>query len=139
MFRNILIGVDGSVHSLKAARMAGELARCTGANLWVIACFEPIPIHLGQPFLDEVIKTGICDAEKHMETALEEIGEIPGNLRTEVIEGPPAAAILSVAEVRGIDLILMGTRGLGRLSSLLLGSQSQKVVAQAGCPVMLVR
>jgi len=139
MFKNILIGVDGSVHSLKAAKMAGELARCMGANLWVIACFEPIPVHLGQPYMDEAIKVSICDAEQTMHAALAEIGEIPGDLKTEVIEGPPAAAILSVAEVREVDLILMGTRGPGRLSSLLLGSQSQKVVAQANCPVLLVR
>jgi nucleotide-binding universal stress UspA family protein len=38
-----------------------------------------------------------------------------------------------------VDLIVMGTRGLGRLPSLIMGSQSQKVVSQADCPVLLVR
>jgi len=50
-----------------------------------------------------------------------------------------AEAVLSVAEVRGNDLIVMGTRGLGRLAGAQLGSQSQKVVANDSCPVLLVR
>ncbi|MFH1635561.1 MAG: universal stress protein [Chloroflexota bacterium] len=67
------------------------------------------------------------------------MGDIPGELKTEVLEGPPAEAILNVADTRGNDLIVMGTRGRGRLSGLLLGSQSQKVVAHAHCPVLLIR
>jgi len=139
MFKNILLGVDGSEHAQKAAKIAGEFARCMGANLWVIACFEPIPVHLGQPYMDEAIRSHITDAEQNLKSALAEIGDTQGEIRTELLEGPPADTLLSVAEVRGIDLILMGTRGLGRFSSLLLGSQSQKVVAQAQCPVLLVR
>lgn len=139
MFKNILIGVDGSEHACKAAKTAGELARCMGANVRVVACFERIPAHLGQPNLDEAIASHIAGAEQNLQMALNEIGEIPGELSTELLEGSPADTILAVAEVRSIDLIVMGTRGLGRLSSLLLGSQSQKVMAQAQCPVMLVR
>lgn len=60
-------------------------------------------------------------------------------MHQEVLEGPPAEAILNVANVREIDLIVMGTRGLGRLAGALLGSQSQKVVAHASCPVLLAR
>ena len=53
--------------------------------------------------------------------------------------GPPAEAILNLAEVREIDLIIMGTRGLSRLAGVLLGSESQKVISHADCPVMLAR
>jgi nucleotide-binding universal stress UspA family protein len=55
------------------------------------------------------------------------------------LRGFSAEAILIVAETRNVDLIIMGARGLGRLASLLVGSQSQKVVAHASCPVLLVR
>jgi len=77
--------------------------------------------------------------ESILQMALETIGSIPGILRQEVLEGPPAEAILTVAETRKVDLIVMGTRGLGRLAGLLIGSVSQRVVSQAGCPVLLVR
>ena len=71
--------------------------------------------------------------------AFEIIGDIPGELQTQIIEGPPAEAILSVADTRNNDLIIMGTRGLGKIAGLLIGSQSQKVISHAKCPVMLVR
>jgi nucleotide-binding universal stress UspA family protein len=60
-------------------------------------------------------------------------------LKTEVLEGSAAEAILEVASTRKSDLIVMGSRGLGTLSGLLLGSQSQKVVQHANCPVLIVK
>ncbi len=139
MFKNILLAVDGSEHSLRAARLAGEMARLTNANLWVITSFDPIPTYLGEPNLSQVIAARTREAESTLNAALVEVGQVPGELKTEVLEGPPAEAILKVAAVREIDLIVMGTRGLGRLAGALLGSQSQKVVSHAGCPVLLAR
>jgi nucleotide-binding universal stress UspA family protein len=139
MFKNILVGVDGSDYAYKAAEMAGEMARCTQADLWVVSCFEPVPSYLGEPNLQQAITEHISHAEGVLKVAIEKIGQIPGQVYQEVIQGSPADSILSVAKVRQVDLIVMGTRGLGRISGLLLGSQSQKVVSQANCPVMLVR
>jgi nucleotide-binding universal stress UspA family protein len=138
MFKSILVGIDGSEYSYKAAQIAGEMARCMDADLWVVACFEPVPAYLGEPNLQRAISGHISEAEGYMEAAIQKIGQIPGTLYKELIEGAPADTILSVAEVRSVDLIVMGTRGLGRLSGFVLGSQSQKVVAQAKCPVLLV-
>lgn len=73
------------------------------------------------------------------DAALKECGGIPGKLVKEILEGPPAKAILSVMGTRQVDLIVMGTRGLGRIASLVLGSQSMKVISQGNCPVLLIR
>lgn len=139
MFKKILLAVDGSEHALKAARLAGEMARLTNANLSVITSFDPIPSYLGEPNLSQVIAARTREAETTLDAALEEVGQVPGELKREILEGPAAEAILRVAEIREIDLIVMGTRGLGRLAGALLGSQSQKVVAHATCPVLLAR
>lgn len=139
MFKNILLAVDGSEHALKAARLAGEMARLTNANLWVITSFDPIPAYLGEPNLSQVIAARTREAESTLNAALVEVGQVSGELKTDILEGPPAEAILKVAAVREVDLIVMGTRGLGRLAGALLGSQSQKVVAHASCPVLLAR
>jgi nucleotide-binding universal stress UspA family protein len=139
MFKNILVAVDGSEHALKAARMAGEFARQMQADLRVVTAYEPVPTYLGEPNLQNALNERFSEANQVLDEALKQIGEIPGELKTEILEGPPAEAILAVVEARSNDLIIMGTRGLGRLQGLLLGSQSQKVVSHAPCPVLLVR
>ena len=139
MFRNILLGVDGSEHALRASKFAGDLARQLGSNLWVVACYDPVPPYLGEPNFQQAFDERLRHANGILDQALEVVGEIQGELKTEILEGPPAEAILNVAEVRGNDLIIMGTRGLSRLAGLLIGSQSQKVIMHASCPVLLVR
>ncbi|MCU0486824.1 MAG: universal stress protein [Anaerolineales bacterium] len=131
MFKTVLLGVDGSEHALRAASLAGELARCMRADLWVVVCFDPIPAYLGHPNVHNAITERMQQAEQILQPALEAVGETPGFVKTEMLEGPPAEAILAVA--------VMGTRGLGRLGGLVLGSQSQKVLANAACPVLLVK
>jgi nucleotide-binding universal stress UspA family protein len=79
------------------------------------------------------------EADTILQAALKAVDKIPGEIHTEILEGPPAEAILDVANTRECDLIVMGSRGLGRLTGLLIGSQSQKVVQHAPCPVLIVR
>jgi nucleotide-binding universal stress UspA family protein len=139
MFKNILLAVDGSAHALHAAKMAGQLARETEGDLRVVIAFDPVPAYLGEPNFQQAINNRLAEAQTALEAALKEIGKIPGTLQHELIEGTPAEAILAVAETRGNDLIIMGSRGLGQLTGALLGSQSQKVVHHAHCPVLIVR
>ena len=139
MFRNILVAVDGSEHGLKAAKMAGDLARRMQSDLWVVVAYDPMPSYLGHPYLQEAINARMVHSQEILVNAVSEIGSIPGSMKQEILEGPPAEAILAVAETRSVDLIVMGTRGLGRLVSAMVGSQSQKVLAHASCPVLLVR
>ncbi len=140
MFEQILVAVDGSDYALKAARTAADLARSLGqSRLYVVVAFEPIPDYLGEPFWEEAAAARMKKAEEILDAALKEIGDVPGGVETEVLEGRPAEAILEVAKDRQVDLIVMGAQGQGTLSSLLLGSQSRKVINHAPCPVLIVR
>jgi nucleotide-binding universal stress UspA family protein len=139
MFQEILLAVDGSDHALKAAGVAGELARCMQANVRVVTVYEPIPPYLQEPGLQDAMDERFGRAEKVLTEALEALGPVPCKLLSEQLEGPVAEAVLNVIATHPVDLIVMGARGLGRLQGLLLGSQSQKVLAHAPCPVMLVR
>ncbi len=139
MFENILLAVDGSQHSLRAARTATALATCMDANLWVVVAHPTVPAFLGEPNFQDAIVARLKASKKIQEEALKVIGEIPGEIHTEILEGSAAEVVLNVADVRKIDLIVMGSRGHGKLRGLLLGSQSQKVLQHAPCPVMIVR
>lgn len=140
MFAHILLGVDGSEHALHAAQTAGDLARAVQAkSLRIVVAFDPVPSYLGEPHLEAAISARMLEADQILKKAQQAVGSIPGEIHVEVLEGSPAEAILNVAAARHNDLIVMGSRGLGRLSGALLGSQSQKVVQHATCPVLIVR
>lgn len=140
MFKNILLAVDGSEHGLHAARMAGDLARSLQAeDLYVVAAYDLIPPYIGDPYMQHAIDARLKESQALLQQAVEAAGEIPGKLHSELIEGPPAESIIEVARTRKSDVIIMGSRGLGRLAGALLGSTSQKVVSHAPCPVLIVR
>ena len=140
MFKNILLAVDGSEHALHAARMAANLARAMQSeHLWIVVSYDIIPLYLGEPNLQQVINARLLEAQEILQKAVSAVGEIPAEIHTELIEGSSAEAIIEVARTRTSDLIVMGSRGLGRLAGALLGSTSQKVVSHAPCPVLIVR
>jgi len=140
MFENILLAVDGSEHGLNAAKMAGELARTMNAKqLRIVVAYEPIPPYLGEPNLQEAINARLDQANAILNAAVHVVETVPAEVHTELLEGSAAEAIIAVANTRQNDIIVMGSRGLGRIAGAMLGSTSQKVVAHAPCPVLIVR
>ena len=139
MFEHILLAVDGSDHALRATKIAADLARCMKSELRVVVAYDPIPPYLGEPNLQYSIDARLNDAQRILQKAVALAGEVPGEVHAELVEGNPAEAIIEVAKTRTCDVIVMGSRGLGRLAGLLLGSTSQKVVSHAPCPVLIVR
>ena len=139
MFTKILVAYDGSDHARKAAAIARELATKLHSDVWLVVAYDPLPSYLGKPNVQAVIDSRMDHAEAQMKEAVKAIGNIPGKVTREVLEGPASEAILDVAGVRKIELIIMGTRGLGSLKGLLIGSTSQKVLSHALCPVLLAR
>lgn len=137
MFKTILLAYDGSDHAKRAAQVAKAEAEAHGARLVVVHVYEPVPDYLGEPFFQEALKRRLERAERVLAEAVALTG-IPKEDGL-LLEGRPAEAILEAALGEKADLIVMGTRGLGAIGSLFLGSQSQKVLAEAPCPVLLVR
>jgi nucleotide-binding universal stress UspA family protein len=140
MFKKILLAVDGSEHALRAAQVAAGLARrMESEELRIVVAYDPIPPYLGEPNLQHAINNRLNESQEILRKAVEAVGKVPAEVHTEVIEGDAAEAIINVAETRRSDVIVMGSRGLGRLAGLVLGSVSQKVVSHAPCPVLIVR
>ncbi len=137
MFKTILAAYDGSEHARRALEVAQAEAKAHGARLLLLHAYEPVPDYLGEPFFEEALKRRLKRAEEVLAEGLALLG-LPREAGI-LVEGEAAQAILDAAQAEGVDLIVMGTRGLGALKSLFLGSQSQKVLAQAPCPVLLVR
>lgn len=138
MFKNILVATDGSSSAMQAVKVAGSLARDLGADLLIVTAFDPVPTYLAEPVFHNAVNAQMELAGEVINEAMGVVGEIPGKLENEVLEGPAAAAILREVEIRQNDLIVMGSRSLGPLSGILLGSQSLKVLHYAQCPVLIV-
>lgn len=140
MFENILLAVDGSEYALRAARVAANLAHAMNSQtLRIVVAYDPIPPYLGEPNLQHAINARLNEAQEILQKAVQTVGNVSAEIHTEYIEGDAAETIIEVARTRHSDVIVMGSRGLGRLTGLLLGSTSQKVVSHAPCPVLIVR
>ncbi len=139
MFQKILVAVDDSPAAQKAVNYAAQLAKLTNAQILIVHAYPKIPDYLGEPNLSQTIARYLEKAEELIEPVATQLQEAGLDVIPEILEGPPADAILRVADARNVDLIVMGARGLGSVASLLLGSVSQKVLAHATCPVMIVR
>ena len=142
MFKRILLATDGSSHAEKALEYARDLALRDDAQMIVVHAFEPVPTyHSYQKALwgDQILARHIAAGQEMANEAAQKLQEAGVDVIVEVLEGPPADAILRVADVRQSDLIVMGSRGHGELASLLLGSVSHRVLAHTHTPVVVVR
>ena len=139
MFDNILLAYDRSEYSKKAARIAGDLARLRpNPSLRVITIVDPVPVELGQSILNQLIETRKMAGEEALDEAIQLIGE-GVEIQKGILFGPVAETIVDVAETRQCDLIVIGSRGFGVFKSILLGSQTQKVISLSKCPVLVVK
>jgi nucleotide-binding universal stress UspA family protein len=142
MFTNILVAVDGSDPAYKAADIAADLAHRYSATLVVVHVLARVPVPTEGGDLSQVAiakqqrKAGddvVAEASKRAHTRGVQAVE------TVVEEGDPAKTIVDLGSRRNVDLIVMGTRGLGRLQGIILGSVAHKVTHLATCPVLTVR
>ncbi len=132
----IAVGVDGSVNAQRAVRFAAELAEGTGASVVAVHAAAPGAVPTGQaddaavahPTLSELLE-GWC-------APLEQRGLDEHDLV--IAEGDPRTALLDVAQERGADLIVVGSRGLGPVSKLVLGSVANSLIQYSPVPVTVV-
>jgi len=139
MFERIVLATDGSRDAERALEYARDLALRDGAQVIVIHAFEAVPAYLGTSEKTEVAARHVGAGREIAEQAQQALEDAGVDVATEVLQGPPGEAILRVAEAHQADLIVMGTRGRGDLTSLLLGSVSHRVAAHSHIPVMIVR
>ena len=138
MFKNIVIPVDGSEYSHKALSCAKSIAVHFEANLWLVYAFSNPADFMGVTDYEKLSARRKAAAQAVLDEARQKLGRTSLVVNDELREGLEAESILKAAEKCKADLIVMGTRGLGALKGLLVGSVSRKVIHYASCPVMVV-
>jgi nucleotide-binding universal stress UspA family protein len=156
LFKKILVALDGSESSQKAAQAALELAEKLKADLLVLHAISPpttyyhstiaSPTGMSLPAPSQHEIDAYYAYAKKIATTI--VGEVESKgkklgvrVKTEIPEAVSSVVdtILNRAAKENVDLIVVGTRGLGGFKKLLLGSVSNGMVSHAHCPVLVVR
>jgi len=133
----IVVGVDGSEPSKEALRWAARQAQITGAKVLAVMAWEyPTSFGWAPPYPTE-FDPGL-DTRKALDATVDEaLGtDRPVDVESIVVEGRPATELLEAA--KGADLLVVGCRGHGAFTGMLLGSVSQHCMTHASCPVMVI-
>lgn len=135
----IVVGIDGSDESKRALHWALEEARLRGSRLLAVHAWT-YQLTAGpgyMPAADPDIRQSVQqEALQVLDDALAEVGTVGVEVERKAIEGPPSATLVTAAE--GADLLVVGSRGRGGFTGLLLGSVSQQCAHHAPCPVVIV-
>ncbi len=137
----VVVGVDGSDSALAAVRWAASEARRRGAALHLVTAFTWTTDHVvGLPALGEAYYEELQTRSRRLladAVAVAERVEPDLEVSREVLTGMPVGVLAEQA--RGAQLLVLGTRGLGGLAGLLVGSVAVGLAAHAACPVVVVR
>ena len=141
----MIVATDGSSHAIGAAKLAARLVRELREAEVVLVTVGHIPtIALGGPG-DGVVDLGSMEeglqqaGQTILEKTAETLGGVDARISRVYRRGDPAGEIIKAAREHKADLIVMGSRGLGQIGGLILGSVSERVLHGAHGPVLIVR
>ncbi|AFU58163.1 putative universal stress protein [Candidatus Nitrososphaera gargensis Ga9.2] len=149
-FTKILVCVDGSESSAKAADYAIEIAKNHGAQMIAL---NVVVSQLGYAYssgafglvtpstINDLLAKAKQEARKWFDEIERKAAEQGVKVKTEIVASPTSVvpAIVDYAEKNKVDLIVTGTKGRSGFTKLLLGSVASGVVTYATCPVMVVK
>lgn len=138
VFRNILVGYDGSAQAEKAVSVAFSIAANMDSEVLLFAVARP-----PEPATSVEVHAVLDDAKEHYEEGFSRIMALARDkgisIKTEIAVGHPAEQIIHRAETGKVDLVVLGRRGTSMFEKWILGSVSERVLRYAHCPVMVIR
>ena len=139
----ILLATDASEEAQLASTTAAELAKKTNSELHLLSVGPDLPLYELPEHpagFEDVLRENRREAKEMLEQQATSIEQSGVRVKeTHLREGRAEEEIVEVAEELGAGLIVMGSRGHGRLRRALMGSVSDAVVRHAHCPVTIVR
>jgi len=140
----ILLALDGSESSINARDLVAGVPWPTGTAISVVSAYElPIDwtgaVGSAMPWVGDAEDAMRDELIAELQRLTEPVAGRGWQLERRVVKGRPATAILDVARSFEPDLIVLGSRGRGLLTTMLLGSVSAEVVDQAHCSVLVAR
>lgn len=147
MFKHILVPTDGSELSLGNVARAAAYAKETGARITLFYAQPEAPAAyaglgaMSSPHLTQELHTRLDEAAQEILDAADAVVREAGTAcqRVVLVGSKPYELIIAAADQQGCDLIFMASHGRSGVSALLLGSETQKVLAHSKIPVLVYR
>ncbi|HLS36344.1 MAG TPA: universal stress protein [Bacillota bacterium] len=144
MYKNILVAYDGSILSRQAIEAAKHQATLhEDAQVHIVSVIEATGPYTNVSISQSIINELRAKFLPQMEKIEEEFEAIDIPITTEIVVAErnkkPGKLLVKYAEEQEIDLIIMGSRGLGNIRKVILGSVSNEVVQKAKCPVLVIK
>jgi nucleotide-binding universal stress UspA family protein len=138
MNSRIVVGIDGSVSAADALRWAVQQATATGATIEAVYAWDPgALVSLAVPPLVDWELLREAARMRPVQIVRDAVGSDPGvRIVTKTVRGNPAEVL--VERSAHADLLVVGSRGLGGLKGMLLGSVGHHCAAHSHCPVVIV-
>jgi nucleotide-binding universal stress UspA family protein len=137
--KSLIVGVDGSEGSAAAIDEALRLAGDLDAAITFVFVRKPPPALLGNPYYERALKADISRARRAVGQAVAVATSAGIEADSEILEGDPADELVSLADNRDSDMIVVGSRGFGPLAGAVLGSVSRSVSQHANRPVVVAK
>ncbi|MDQ1254051.1 MAG: hypothetical protein QG646_3265 [Euryarchaeota archaeon] len=142
VLRKILIATDGSETAEKAAHFGIQIAGLSGAKVYAVYVIDTTPyysIPLDQIWSKEVYEQ-LEQMGNEITSNVEKTAKAAGlEAESIVLKGDPAQRIVNFAEEQSVNMIIVGSHGIGGFERLVIGSVSEKVVRHAKIPVLVFR
>ena len=144
-YTHVLVGTDGSDTAAEAVRHAARLAAAFGAKLTIVTAYSPepektaraqadVPSDLQWQVTDSAIASERAEAARRLAR-----DEGAGEVAIYVEAGDPADVVVETADLRGADVIVVGSKGMMSPSRFLTGSVPNKISHHPPCDVIIVR
>ncbi|MGC8596935.1 MAG: universal stress protein [Thermocladium sp.] len=142
MFKKILIAIDGSPQSDKALNIGIDMAKRFNSKLYLVHVIEEQKYILAMnypPVYPEMMDSLLKNAKDLLDSSVKK-ASMEGVEAEPILErGDAADKIMSAADRLGVDIIIMGSRGLKGVTRFLLGSVSERIVRYCKRPVLVVK
>jgi nucleotide-binding universal stress UspA family protein len=133
----IVVGVDGSPHSIAALRWSLDQAASRGGSVTAVLAWQVPFVSIPGAFDRAELEQGY---REFLISTVSEVAPAPQvPLDTVLAEGDPAQSLVTAAADAAADLLVLGIRGRSPIAGLMMGSVSQACAASASCPVVLVK
>src|SRR5262245_38753509 len=149
-FRSIVVGIDGSKHSRRAAAFLASLGHADHDQATVVSIVDPVKCP-SMPLVPSAVRARIAGqaaavqaesmrrAQREVDRVVRQLEQAEWKARGEVRLGVPIDELLRTVKATRADLLVLGARGSGGVERLLLGSVADKALRHSPVPVLIVR